>query len=280
MSVEQQKPTYEELEQRVRKLEEENQRAREFQSSFFRNISHELRTPMNSIIGFSGLLNDPGFSHEERNDFITTIRQSSFSLLGMIENLLDLAQIEQKQMSYNEEECNITDTLSELYKELDSKRVKAEKHNIILNTNRKQLTTDFNVLTDGSKLKSLLTNLLDNALKFTHTGHIDFGYTTSQNNITFYVIDTGKGISKDEQVKIFDKFNQVSPSTKHVSNGMGMGLAISKGIAEVLGGKIWFESSAGNGSSFFFEMPLKVQKKRTKKTVLEIPTRSLYYSAS
>lgn len=280
MSTEQHRPSYEELEQRIKDLEQQNLQARSFQSTFLRNISHELRTPMNSIIGFSGLLNDPGFTHEERNEFIETIRKSSFSLLSMIENLLDLAQIENNQMTYKENECNLSVILSDLYKQLDNTRTKNAKQNVLINTNRKQLSTDNLVLTDGTKLKSLLANLLDNALKFTDTGHIDFGYTTTSDKITFYVIDTGVGITKDEQAKIFDKFNQIDASLNKVTNGIGMGLAIAKGIANLLGGKIWFESSAGNGSSFFFEMPNKSEKKRILKSILNIPAQSLYYTAS
>ncbi len=273
------KPTYEELEQRVRDLEQENTQYKSYQSAFLRNISHELRTPMNSIIGFSGLLNDPGFTHEERNEFISTIRRSSFSLLSMIENLLDLAQIENGQLVYKESECNLSTLLSELFLQLDSSRIKHEKNEVIINTNRKQLQTESVILTDGSKLKTLLSNLLDNALKFTSAGHIDFGYTITNGKITFYVIDTGKGISKGEQSKIFDRFNQIGTSTNKINDGIGMGLAISKGIAELLGGRIWFESSEGNGSSFFFEMPVKHEKKRIQDKKLEIPAKSLYYSA-
>lgn len=280
MSSEQYKPSYEELEQRIKDLEQQNIEAKNFQSSFLRNISHELRTPMNSIIGFSGLLNDSGFTQEERNEFITTIRKSSFSLLSMVENLLDLAQIENNQMSYKENECNLSVLLSDLYNQLDNTRTKNAKQNVLINTNRQQLSTNNVVLTDGIKLKSILSNLLDNALKFTESGHIDFGYTTTNDKITFYVIDTGRGITRDEQAKIFDKFNQIDASINKVSNGLGMGLAIAKGMAKLLEGKIWFESSAGNGSSFFFEMPLRPEKKTIQKSILKIPTQSLYYSAS
>ncbi|MEA3443543.1 MAG: HAMP domain-containing sensor histidine kinase [Bacteroidota bacterium] len=279
MSTEQHKPTQEELEQRIRDLEKENAHYRNYPSAFLRNVSHELRTPMNSIIGFSGLLNDPGFTHEEKEEFISTIRKSSFSLLSMIEKLLDLAQIENGQLVYQESECNLATLLSELYAKLDKSRTKTSKQNVLLNTNGKLLSTENIILTDGIKLKNLLSNILDNAIKFTDSGQINFGYTTSNDKITFYVIDTGQGISQGKQSKIFDKFNQVSIATNQISNGIGMGLAISKGIAEFLGGKIWFESSEGNGTSFFFEMPMKKEKKRFQPE-LNIPKRSLYYSAS
>jgi PAS domain S-box-containing protein len=253
------------IEEQLILSKEKAEEADTLKSAFLANMSHEIRTPMNGILGFSDLLKSDEISDNERNSYIDIIQQSGKQLLNIINDILDISKIEVGQIQINEEDCSINDMLDEmvgLFKPeiIDKKKLKLEVHKDL--TDKESI-----VLTDGVRVRQILTNLVNNALKFTIRGYIEFGYLhipasdpTDKTNhyLQFYVKDTGIGIPNSKREIIFDRFRQSDESHTRKFGGTGLGLAISKGFVELLGGKIWHESVEKMGSIFYFTIPYKV----------------------
>lgn len=225
-------------------------------TAFLHNISHEIRTPMNAIVGFSDFLNDPDLLPEHRKQYIDIIVMSSNHLLSIITDIISIATIEAGQEKIYETETNLNSTLEQIQKQF---LLRAEKQNIVLNMYHTLPDTDFKILTDETKLVHVITNLIGNALKFTHKGHVNFGCnvveTMQTSSLQFFVEDTGIGIPSEMQGEIFKRFRQVENATTRNFGGSGLGLAITKAYVELLGGKIWVESEEGKGSKFYFTLP-------------------------
>jgi len=220
-------------------------------SSFLANMSHEIRTPMNGIIGFSEFFLDPNLSGEERSKYAEIVINSSKQLLSIVNDILDISKIEAGVVQLNYESINLNkllDRLNEFYKQ------KAKENNLELKC-VKGLDEDLSVIEiDSLKLNQVLTNLLSNAFKFTNEGNIEFGYQLKDNNLEFYVKDTGVGIEKNLQNKIFDRFIQANLDLNKKLQGTGLGLSISKKFIELFKGKIWIDSNE-NGSTVYFTIP-------------------------
>jgi signal transduction histidine kinase/CheY-like chemotaxis protein len=234
---------------KAKALAEENNRLK---SAFISNLSHEIRTPMNGIIGFANLLNEPDITPEKYQNFVRIIINSSNQLLRIIDDILEISKLETKQIKVIEQEVNINDLMLELFNVFNL-RTKEIKIPLYL---KKTLQDEASiVLTDKSKLSKILSNLLENAMKFTSEGCIEFGYKMEDNNLVFFVTDTGVGISADKQEKIFERFAQVENRLSGNVSGLGLGLSIAKENAELLGGSIRLESEEGKGSAFFVSIP-------------------------
>jgi signal transduction histidine kinase/CheY-like chemotaxis protein len=234
---------------KAKALAEENNRLK---SAFISNLSHEIRTPMNGIIGFANLLNEPDITPEKYQNFVRIIINSSNQLLRIIDDILEISKLETKQIKVIEQEVNINDLMLELFNVFNL-RTKEIKIPLYL---KKTLQDEASiVLTDKSKLSKILSNLLENAMKFTSEGCIEFGYKMEDNNLVFFVTDTGVGISADKQEKIFERFAQVENRLSGNVSGLGLGLSIAKENAELLGGNIRLESEEGKGSAFFVSIP-------------------------
>ncbi|HET9572031.1 MAG TPA: response regulator [Bacteroidales bacterium] len=234
---------------RAKELAEESNRLK---TSFLQNMSHEIRTPMNAIVGFSGLLEQPDLKEEDRKNFISIIKNSANQLLSVVTDILTISSLEKKLERININIVNINELLDNLYT-IFHLQTQEKKINLKLIKPAAMLNTI--VYTDGTKLTEILTNILSNALKFTHQGEIEFGYDLKDGFLEFYVKDTGIGISQDSQEKIFQRFLQANHSISHVYGGTGLGLSISKGYVELFGGKIWVESEPDQGSTFHFTIP-------------------------
>lgn len=234
-------------------------------SEFLANVTHELRTPLVSIIGFAELLRDasenPDASRERLARYTGNILTSGRSLLEIINDLLDLAKIEAGEI-----ELHVTEfSLSQLGRDLiDFVRPLADKRNQELSV---VLADDLPLCnSDSGKIKQILYNLLSNAIKFTPTGGTsslsmdDVGDSTVQ----LTVRDTGPGIPKDQQTEIFEKFRQLDSSKTREHEGTGLGLAITKELVELLGGSIRVESMEGRGSAFIVTLPIDLQAQRTQ----------------
>ena len=234
-------------------------------STFLANMSHEIRTPMNGILGFSDLLKSEDSSAEERTYFVDIIHQSGKQLMNIINDILDISKIEAGQVQINEEDTSVNSMLGELLTlfkpEIADKDIKLNIH--------KELTNDESVImTDGVRLRQILMNLVNNAIKFTRKGFVEFGYllipgcdgtkNTNENCLQFYVKDTGIGIPDKKREIIFDRFRQSDESHTRKYGGTGLGLAISRGLVELLGGNIWHESTEKKGSTFYFTIPYKI----------------------
>jgi CheY-like chemotaxis protein/nitrogen-specific signal transduction histidine kinase len=235
------------------KAKEKAEESDRLKSAFLQNISHEIRTPLNAIIGFAALLNEPGLDGESRKSYTEIITQSSDQLLAIVIDIIEISNIQAGIFKLDKSELNLNSFMDNVFNQFNGKIKKNIKF-----TFRKILPdNESNILTDGKKLGQVLANLLSNAFKFTSKGKVEFGYTLKDNNIMFYVSDTGIGIAENHHSMIFDHFYQVEPLAASLYEGTGLGLSISKAYVELLGGKIWLRSEPGKGSVFYFTIPYK-----------------------
>ncbi len=236
-------------------LVEAKQKAEEsdlLKSAFLANMSHEIRTPMNGIIGFSQLVCEKNIPDEEREEYSVILNQSCTRLMNTVNDVLDLSKIDAGQMETHYSPVNLPMFISEVYNfHLYNFKVK----NIELSYTIDKNFPNLYIKTDNQKMFQIFNNLLNNALKFTNKGKAEFGYKLKDNNIEFYVSDTGIGISADAQEKIFERFVQENASLSRGHEGSGLGLSIAKGFLELLGGTIWVESEKDKGSTFYFSIP-------------------------
>ncbi|MFA8433927.1 MAG: sensor histidine kinase [Marinifilaceae bacterium] len=249
------RPTYKELERQLKDALHRAQEAEELKNAFLANMSHEIRTPMNAIIGASELLRDQNLTVAERNEFANILSTSSRELLELFNRIIELSEMESGQCKLNEAELDLQILFLKLYSKYEV-RIKEEKKNITLSYT--QQIPDISFFTDSDKLNKVLSHLLDNAVKYTTNGNIEFGCNLQDhNNLLFYVKDTGPGISIKEQENIFQKFRQIDNSYTREYSGAGLGLSLSKETVKILGGRLYIDSIPGEGSIFYFTLPLK-----------------------
>ncbi len=227
-------------------------------TAFLLNMSHEIKTPMNAINGFSQMLNKTDLTDEKRKDFTSVIINSSNQLQSIIENILTISALETKQEKVNLRPVCINQIINNL---LATIKTQASEQNISIHTRLKLTDEESAIYTDKTKVTQILTNLLTNALKFTHAGFIEIGNRLVEKDLMpvleFYVKDTGIGIKPEMQTKIFDRFVQVETGLTRKYGGNGLGLSISKGFVTLLGGELWLESEPEKGSTFYFTIPYK-----------------------
>lgn len=239
-----------ELEKAREKAEESDR----LKSAFLANMSHEIRTPMNGILGFARLLKKPKLTGEEHEMYISIIEQSGDRMLNIINDLIDISKIESGQMEVSVSESKINEQIEYIYSFF---KPEAEKKGLQISFKNSLAAEESVVQTDREKIYAILTNLVKNAIKYTHEGAIKFGYKKKRNYLEFYVIDTGIGIAPNKQKIIFDRFVQADLSLSSRYEGAGLGLSITKAYVEMLGGKIWVKSEEEKGSEFYFTIPYK-----------------------
>jgi len=223
-------------------------------SAFLSHLSHEIRTPLNAIIGFSSLLSDSGLSLTERRNLSEIIYRNSNDLLRLIENLIEISEIETGTLDIKKSQFSVNALMHSLYLQILEEDKKAT--NVRFSLRREVHHDDMVIYSDEAHIRQVLFHLLVNSCKFTNHGFIEFGYSiVDEFTIMFYVLDSGVGIETDKQALIFNPFRQVDESSTRQFGGMGLGLAISKHIVEKLGGKIWFNSTPGSGTNFYFTVP-------------------------
>jgi len=231
---------------------EENDRLK---TAFLHNVSHEIRTPMNGIIGFSTLLNEPDLKESERRQYTDIIYQNSLQLLSIINDIVDIANVESGQAKINLSEFNLNAALGNLR---DQFVMSGKENNVTITLETELADNDSTIMTDQTKLVQILSNLINNAIKFTSNGRIDFGYVIKDNFLEFFVNDTGIGIQQLYHSRIFDRFFQVDSKVSRQYSGTGLGLSICKGYVELLGGNIRVESEPGKGTQFTFTIPFQI----------------------
>lgn len=230
------------------KAEESNR----LKAAFMENISHEIRTPMNGIIGFIDLLKSPEFDKEQQDEFLVIIENCSRQLMAIITDIVEISKLESTHVKPIIKPCILTDVRDNIVSMFH--QTFSKNPNVEFKLNCK--VEDIVCLTDEVKLKQILTNLISNAIKNTPSGFIELGCSVIENEkIVYYVKDSGIGISKENQLLIFERFMQVDNTLTRQNGGTGLGLAITKAYIELLNGEIWLESSPGIGSTFFFSIP-------------------------
>jgi len=244
-----------EYEQKLNDAKLKAEESDRLKTAFLTNMSHEIRTPMNAIIGFTTLLKNPTITKEEQKDYYSILERSANNLLAIIDDIIDVSRIEAEQLSVNKMNTNINTILDDLLIRFENRKKNKEITKVQLILKKEIKNKDFILSTDPKRFKQVFTHILDNAFKFTETGKIEFGYNLADENIICYVKDTGIGIPNETKSYVFERFRQADETTTRKYSGTGLGLTISKSLVETLGGKIWFESETGIGSSFYFSLP-------------------------
>ncbi|WP_395049570.1 ATP-binding protein [Flavobacterium sp.] len=231
-------------------------------SSFLANLSHEIRTPMNAINGFTDLLINTKLNKEEKLEYLKIIEKSGKNLVSIIDDLIEMSKIESNQVTPNLTNINLESCINELYETIKITIPKSKEIDFRIIENKQSVP--YNIISDETKLKQVLVNLVNNAIKFTDKGYVAFGYEVDDKNakIIFKIQDTGLGIDKNNHKYIFDRFKRIDSDLSIKAGGLGLGLAISKAYVEMMGGTITLESIVEEGSIFSFSIPLEYDKEQ------------------
>lgn len=221
-------------------------------TAFLANISHEIRTPMNGILGFLELLKNPSLQEEEKDTFIDLVNKSGDRLLGTINDLIEISKIESGQVKADYSDVDIKEIMDYF---LGFFKPSAKKKNLDIKIAGQLCGEKSLIKTDRFKVDAALSNLISNAIKFTREGIIEFGNFVQEDDLVFFVKDTGIGIDADQIDAVFDRFVQADLNMTKPYQGTGLGLSIIKGYIRLLNGKIWVESEVGKGSVFYFSIP-------------------------
>ena len=249
-----------ESEKQMKEAKEKAEESDRLKSFFLANMSHEIRTPMNAILGFSKFLKEPDLSEKHRSEYVDIINNRGNHLLHIIDDILDLSKIEAGELNILEREFNLNQLLDEMYSVFRNDLDQRGKEKLCLHLSKELDEEEATIKADKQRLQQILSNLLKNAVKYTNSGYIEFGYVLQarkdKTNLEFFVKDTGIGISEDKKRVVFDRFRQSDDSKERQYGGAGLGLSISKALVEKMQGKIWMESELNKGSVFYFTLPL------------------------
>jgi len=237
------------------KAKEKAEESDMLKSAFLANMSHEIRTPMNGIIGFAELIQLPNINEDKKKQYTSIIKDRSIDLLQIIDEILDISKIESGQVERLDNVFSLNELIHAVHMHYADRLEIIGKSHIALSYKTGMPDSQDYILSDDNKIRQILFNLIDNAFKFTNEGEVEFGYCIEKNRLLFYVRDTGIGIPLGKKEIIFKPFRQSDESSTRKYGGTGLGLSISKGLIEVLGGNIWFETKQNSGSTFHFNLP-------------------------
>ena len=267
--------------ERTSELMHAKERAEEsdrLKSAFLANMSHEIRTPMNGILGFAGLLKEPGLTGEDQASYLSIIEKSGARMLSTINDIVDISKIEAGQVDILYAETSINEQMNDVYQFFCHE---ADRKGLSFSCINGLTDAESVIYTDREKLFAILTNLVKNAIKYPDQGTIEFGYRISladvgnspdyPKEVEFYVRDSGIGIPVSRQEAIFERFVQADIEDSGAFQGSGLGLSITRAYVEMLGGKIRVESREGHGSVFYFKLPCN-NKAREPVTITEKAT--------
>lgn len=238
----------------IKAAKEKAEESDRLKSAFLANLSHEIRTPMNGILGFASLLAKPDLPAEKKEKYIATINESGQLLLAIITDIIEISKIETNQIKITNSEVCLNHVIERVIANFLFAVNRKNNLRLIFNKTLDDYESVF--LTDAVKLQQIVSNLIENAIKFTDNGSVTISYKVlSSGFVEIKVSDTGIGIKQEHFELIFDRFRQIERTQTEIKTGTGLGLAISKAYVEKLGGKIWLSSEYGKGSEFCFSVP-------------------------
>jgi len=265
---------------RIKELEDQllnkEEAHKQFKQYIVANISHEIRTPLNAIVGFSGLLKSRDLSIEKRDAYVEHINDNTERLLFLVENIIELSNIQANNMKTNLEICHLSELLKSAFYYVNHLKAKYRKDRvgIICNDECNEKLDKF--YTDDHRVLLILKNLLNNALKHTDKGYIEFGCMIKDSLLEFYVKDTGKGIQgkNGSDRSVFKEFYKNEKSYLSGSLGLGIGLSVCEGILNKMNGNIWYNNNKTGGTTFYFTIPFLRSKneigRKNKKSAVYI----------
>lgn len=237
------------IERELIKAKEKAEESDYLKSAFLANMSHEIRTPMNGILGFIDLLKNPKLTIDEQSRFIDIVKKSGDRLLKTINDIIEISKIEAGETPLNITPTDINELMQHFYVFF---KPQAESKGLKLKLITDETNQTVIAKTDSNKLESIIINLIKNAIKFTTSGTIEFGYKTDNTKLSFFVKDTGEGIKADKLKTVFGRFVQANLKINRGHEGSGLGLSIAKAYTQMLGGEIWAKSEFNSGSTFQF----------------------------
>ncbi|NJO87574.1 MAG: response regulator [Chloroflexia bacterium] len=261
------------IEQALKEAKSKAEEADKLKSAFLANMSHEIRTPMNAILGFASLLKRQELSKETHMEYIDHIQQSGEGLLKLINDIVDISKIESNQLQIENGPVLINDLIDKLYGRYEELLILKNRHTIRLKVEKALPDPNFTVISDAFRVQQVISNLLNNSLKFTVNGEITFGYKIVNSTLEFFVVDEGIGIAEDKKDQIFKRFGKLDDPARMNKSGTGLGLSISKSLVNLMGGKIWLESGEPGNTRFCFSIPLQFaeEEKSLEKKCVEPP---------
>lgn len=261
--------TRKKLEEELRQAKEEAENSNRLKSAFLANMSHEIRTPLNAIVGFSDVLAQTD-SPAEKQEYVNIIENNNRLLLQLINDILDLSKIEANTLDFVYTDVDV----NALFEELEqSSRLRMNNPQVDISFIERM--PELVLHTDRNRLLQVMNNLMTNAMKFTHQGHIHFGYRMRNEGILhFFLSDTGEGIPQEQQQRIFERFVKLDS----FKQGTGLGLSICRSIIEKLGGRIGVDSEVGKGTTFWFDIPYVSPKNTMAIPVANMPRNEMVYT--
>lgn len=266
---------FKDVESQLRIAKDRAEESDRLKSAFLANVSHEIRTPLNAITGFSSLLANPNLQPDKKEKYINQILSGSNELVNLIDNVLDISRIESGTLKPKISEFLLNVQLEKILEFNNDLKDQHAKENLAIRLNLPEGTDKLLVKTDQMILQQILGSIIENAIKFTSSGTIEYGYSiipekpdpTQDQSLLFFIKDTGIGISKKDKDRVFERFVKIVDKDAHLYKGAGLGLALARDLTNFLGGEIWVESSLGKGSTFYFTIPyespyLNKEKKR------------------
>jgi signal transduction histidine kinase/ligand-binding sensor domain-containing protein/CheY-like chemotaxis protein len=246
------------VQERTTELEAARVKAEEsdrLKSAFLANMSHEIRTPMNAIVGFSTLISEEDITTGERKEYSDIIKDNSDTLLVLINDIIEISLIEANQLRINKSNFDASAILLQLENYFSLKN----NRDIDLNYVNKKDELKLVLNNDPTRFRQVFSNLLNNAFKYTESGNIWFGFEIQDDQVQFFVSDTGIGIASSDFKNIFNYFHKLEKEDSKLNPGAGIGLSLSSKLIELMGGNIWLESEEGEGSTFYFTLPYSVE---------------------
>lgn len=240
------------------KAKDKAESADKMKTAFLSNLSHELRTPMNGILGFSELLERENLSKEKRRKYTSIVRESTSALLSLLSNMIDISLLEAGEMEIDKVMFDLNELVDTCYTNCLTK-LQDKQSPVSVEVVKSLKDSDCQVEGDMFKIQQILDCLIDNAVKFTKAGTITIGYRLKDTrHLLFFVSDTGIGIAPQVQSQIFQPFRQADEGYARLYGGTGLGLTISKALIKLMNGNIWVESAPQMGTTFYFSLPIKI----------------------